>query len=201
MSRILTLLCVLCLLARPACAQEAGGQADSIAHLIDTYQERANTAVAANNYDDAIGWELKVLDIVENSLGKESQEYALILTLIAGYLDAANEPAKGLNLATQALNIITQCANEQDENYILVAQSTQKIKEHALGRLNDYRAQADSAVNRSDWAEALRWEQTAGQFIKEAEGESTGYALSLNQQSVYNAFQSHAGMGESSGNG
>lgn len=189
MSRILTLLCVLCLLARPACAQEAGAQADSIAHLINTYQERANTAVAANNYDDAIGWELKVLDIVENSLGKESQEYALILTLIAGYLDAANEPAKGLNLATQALNIITQCANEQDENYILVAQSTQKIKEHALGRLNDYRAQADSAVNRSDWAEALRWEQTAGQFIKEAEGESTGYALSLNQQSVYNAFQ------------
>ena len=189
MLRILTLLFLLCLLARPACAQEAGGQADSIAHLIDTYQERANTAVAANNYDDAIGWELKVLDIVENSLGKESQEYALILTLIAGYLDAANEPAKGLNLATQALNIITQCANEQDENYILVAQSTQKIKEHALGRLNDYRAQADSAVNRSDWAEARRWEQTAGQFIKEAEGESTGYALSLNQQSVYNAFQ------------
>ena len=37
MSRIITLLCVLCLLTRPACAQEAGGQADSIANLIDTY--------------------------------------------------------------------------------------------------------------------------------------------------------------------
>lgn len=189
MSRIITLLCVLCLLTRPACAQEAGGQADSIANLINTYQERANTAVAANNYDDAIGWELKVLDIVENSLGKESQEYALILTLIAGYLDAANEPAKGLNLATQALNIMTRCANEQDENYVLVAQSTQKIKERALNLLSDYRAQADSAVNRNDWAGAIRWEQTAGQFIKEAEGESTGYALSLNQQSIYYAFQ------------
>lgn len=189
MSRILTLLSVLCLLTCPAYAQEAGGQADSIARLIDTYQERANTAVAANNYDDAIGWELKVLDIVENSLGKESQEYALILTLIAGYLDAANEPAKGLNLATQALNIITRCANEQDENYVLVAQSTQKIKEHALDLLNDYRARADSAVNLSDWKEAIQWEQAAGQLIKDAEGESTGYALSLNQQSIYYGFQ------------
>ena len=196
MLRILTFLTLLCLLARPACAQSGGAQAeraatmaDSIASQLNTYQEQANTAAAAANYDDAIGWELKVLDIVENTLGKESQEYALTLTLIAGYLDAAGEYGKALNLGTQAFNIMTRHANETDDNYTLVQQSVQQVQEHVLNLLNQYRAQADSAVNAGNTAEAIRLEQAAGQLIKDAEGESTGYALSLNQLAIYYGIQ------------
>ncbi len=196
MLRLLTVLCLLCLLARPACAQDAGAEADhaatvadSIALLINIYQEHANTAAEAEDYNKAISWELKALETVEEYIGKESQEYALILGLIAAYLNETGEYGKALNLGTQAVNILARHTDETDENYNLLLQNRQLFNDNALNLLNDYRAQADSAVSRGNFQEAIHMEQAAGQLIKDAEGESTGYALSLNQQSIYYGFQ------------
>lgn len=188
MKHLALLLCALCL-ALPLRSQDVEAQADSIAHLINTYQERANTAAEANNYEDAIHWELEALDIVEKHLGSESQEYALIVGLIAAYLNETGDYAAAVKLGKGALVLFTRCAGTQDPNYASLANGLERYKANATAVIDQYRAQADSAVSRGDFREAARWEKEAGDFIQKAEGESTGYALSLNQQSIYYASQ------------
>lgn len=105
MSRILTLLSVLCLLARPACAQEAGAQADSIAHLINTYQERADSAAHADNYPLAITLIDRAFPLIETAVGK-AFDYACFLKIKAQFCYENHDLKNAIKCGTEAADML-----------------------------------------------------------------------------------------------
>lgn len=187
MLRIITVLCLLCIFNVFAHSQNNVANVDSLVNLIGVYQGKANAAAMESDYDSAIHWECEVLKIVENTLGKESQEYALTLGLIAGYLNSGKVYGRAFYIAKLAFDIMSRCTDEHDDNYVMLSKSLEQIKTNTINQLTQYRAKADSAVNGNNAEEAIRWGKAANQLVKDT-GEMFDYAISLNQLSIYYSY-------------
>ena len=105
MLRILTLLFLLCLLARPACAQDAGAQADSLVCVVNSYKAQADSAANVDNYPLAIALIDKTFPIIEIVSGK-AYDYACFLKIKAQFCYENHDLRNAIKCGTEAADML-----------------------------------------------------------------------------------------------
>ena len=184
MKYIALILCLFCF-SLSTHSQDMTAEEDSVAYDLGTCLARADAAAAEKDYESAIHWELEVISILEETEGDESRQYALALNRLATYLAETGKYGVAFSFASYASYLLDTHNYKEEPDYSSTMENARKIEDRTLAYWDECQARADSAAQAGNNLEAARWEQIVGDLVHEMLGNSTYYAISLNQQSIY----------------